>query len=56
MQTNGCCDGLLSKALLLGILETAEKWQCPKCGALWICRTNKEGWSHWIKTDAVGLR
>ena len=32
---DGCCAKHISKALRKGDLDTAEIWNCPKCGTEW---------------------
>jgi hypothetical protein len=34
-EPDECCGKALSKALLSGSLDTANSWECPKCGQEW---------------------
>lgn len=34
--SESCCDKRINKAIAAGKLDTAERWECPKCGCEWL--------------------
>lgn len=53
-ETDPCCGRAIAQALREGKLDTAEIWQCPKCGLEW--RPSLiAGVRHWIPCPAFAV-
>jgi hypothetical protein len=46
-EPDTCCGAAISKALRSGLLNTVERWECPKCGMLWTPEMHGEI-KHWM--------
>lgn len=50
-----CCGSRLNAALLSGLLDDTDSWDCPDCGTEWQPRTIDGTLRHWEPRPAAVL-
>ena len=52
---DNCCAPRLNAALLSGMLDEIDSWDCPECGTIWQARTVEGTLRHWEPRPATVL-
>lgn len=47
VERDECCNKRWQKAANTGALDTAESWECPKCGTVWKPSIIEKTIRHW---------